>query len=124
MAQGKAFDKEKVIQALKPKFQLGCNLKKACEYAGIPYTTVHNWVMNDEALRIQIQAWQNEPNELARANWINKLNEGDFQASRDWISKKEKDEFSDRVENTGADGGAIEVNVNSEEIEKALDDVL
>jgi hypothetical protein len=48
--------------------------------------------------------WQNEPNAMARANWIAKMAEGDYVSSKEWISKKEKDEFSDRVEQTGADG--------------------
>ena len=124
MAQGKEWDKEEIIRTLEPKFKLGCSIKKACDYAGVPYTTVHTWIRDDETLRIKIKAWQNEPNEVARASWIAKMAEGDYLSSKDWLSKKEKDEFSDRVETTGADGGAVEHNVNVSEVEKALDDVL
>ena len=104
MAQGKARDKEKTIEALMPYFKMGCSVLKACNYAGVPQSTVQTWVDNDDALRVQITAWQNEPNVLARSNWIAKMAEGDYNSSKDWISKKEKDEFSDRIENTGADG--------------------
>lgn len=108
MAQGKARDKEKTIELLKPYFKMGCSVTKACNYGGIPQSTVQTWIDADEELRLKITLWQNEPNVLARSNWIAKMAEGDYVSSKDWISKKEKDEFSDRVEQTGADGGPIQ----------------
>lgn len=104
MAQGKAYNKEEVIRSLEPYFKLGCNIKKACDYAGVPYTTVHTWVSNDEELRIKITAWQNELNLAARRVYATKIAADDFQAADKWLSKREKDEFSDRTEHTGADG--------------------
>jgi hypothetical protein len=109
MAQGIARDKEKTIEALKPFFLIGCSVKKACEYGGVPQSTVQTWIDNDEALRVQVTAWQNEPNRLARSNWIAKMAEGDYASSKDWLSKREKDEFSDRVEQTGANGAPLTV---------------
>jgi hypothetical protein len=124
MAQGKARNKEETIEALKPYFKMGCSVLKACNYGGIPQSTVQTWIDNDEALRVQVTAWQNEPNVLARTNWIAKMAEGDYNSSKDWISKKEKDEFSDRVEQTGANGEPISIAVETRAaIEKALDDV-
>ena len=50
--------------------------------------------------------------------------EGDYNTSKEWLSKKEKDEFSDRTEHTGAEGGAIEINTEQKEaIDKALNDM-
>lgn len=109
MAQGKARDKEKTIEALAGYFKMGCSVKKACEYGGIPQSTVQTWIDNDEALRVKITAWQNEPNAMARANWIAKMTEGDYTASKEWISKKEKDEFADRQEHTGKDGQELAI---------------
>lgn len=113
MAQGKAWDKNEVIEILKPYFKMGCNVTKACRYAGIAQSTVQTWVEDDEELRLKISAWQNEPNALARANWLAKMAEGDYNSSRDWISKREKDEFADRVENTGADGQPLNIQLIS-----------
>lgn len=107
MAQGKPRDKEQTIEALKPFFKMGCSVIKACNYGGIPQSTVQTWIDADDTLRVKITAWQNEPNAMARANWIAKMAEGDYVSSKDWISKKEKDEFSDRVEQTGANGQPI-----------------
>jgi len=106
--QGKKRNKEETLEVLKEFFQLGCSVKKACEYGGIPESTVATWIASDDALRIRIYAWQNEMNTLARRNWKDKMINGDYNASKDWISKKEKDEFSDRIENTGADGSDLQ----------------
>ena len=124
MAQGSARNKEKTIELLSVYFKMGCSVTKACKYGGIPQSTVQTWIDADEELRLQITIWQNEPNTLARANWIAKMAEGDYNSSKEWLSKKEKDEFSDRTEHTGAEGGAIEINTEQKEaIDKALNDV-
>lgn len=112
MSQGKAFtpaQRKKIIGSLKPYFRLGCNLKKACSYAGVNYNTVWEWVDADEALRIEITAWQNEISAQARKNYKKKIQDGDFHASDKWLSKKEKDEFSERQELTGEDGEALKI---------------
>jgi len=109
MAQGIPRDKEKVIGALEPYFKQGCSVNKACGYAGIAQSTVQTWIDADDDLRLKVTAWRNEPNTLARTNWIAKMAEGDFQASEKWLSKKEKDEFSDRNELTGADGEKLKI---------------
>ena len=105
MSQGKAWNKEEVIRTLEPFFKLGCNLKKACAYAGVPYTTVFTWVDSDEELRIKITAWQNEMNAKARQVLKQSMESGDKSTALEWIKRKEKDEFSDRTEQVGAPDG-------------------
>ena len=107
MAQGKAWDKEKIIEVLKPYFQLGCSVRKACMYAGIAESTFQTWVGEDPELRVQIEAWQNEINAKARANWRAQIASGQFEASRQWLERNEKDDFSLRTEHTGADGSPL-----------------
>ncbi len=122
--QGKAWSQKKVLRTLEPYFRLGCNLKKACDYAGIPYTTVHTWISADEELRIKVNSWQNEVNEEARKVWANKIKSGDFLASKEWLERKEKDEFSVRTELTGADGKDLIPNKEDRELaEKALKEI-
>ena len=107
MAQGVPRDKDVVIESLMPYFKLGCSVNKACDYGGIAQSTVQTWIDADDDLRLKITAWRNEPNVLARKNWIARMKEGDYTASKDWATVKEKDEFSTRVENTGADGADL-----------------
>lgn len=104
MAQGKEWNQEEVIRTLEPFFRLGCNIRKACEYGGIPYTTVHTWISNDEELRIKITAWQHEISAQARRVWKKAIDEGQANAATQWLQKKEKDEFSERTEHTAAEG--------------------
>lgn len=86
------------MEILRPFLQLGCSVRKACEYAGVPNSTVLTWVEADDDLRARVTAWQNEMNTLARRNWKEKLVDGDYQASKEWLQSKEKKEFSTRQE--------------------------
>lgn len=100
MSQGKRWNKRKVIAILKPYFQRGCSVQRACDYAGIPRTTVQTWVEKDEVLRLQITAWQNTVNVQARENVAEAVLKGkDVGISQWWLQKKEADEFMDRSAN-------------------------
>jgi hypothetical protein len=109
MAQGKEWNRDEVIEVLKPYFKLGCNVTKACNYAGVPRTTVQTWIENDEELRLKVTAWQSEISSVARSNIKKAVEEGNPQTSMEWLKRKEKDEFSERGEISGPDGGAIKV---------------
>jgi len=122
MAQGIEWNKDEVIEILKPYFKMGCNVTKACSYAGIPRTTVQTWIEGDDVLRLKVENWQNEPNHKARSNWIAKIAEGDYPSSLEWLKRKEKDEFSDRQEFTGADGK--EISLITKQIEQKANSIL
>lgn len=116
MAQGKAWDKQQILyEVLKPLFQLGMSVCKACKTAGIPVTTVDTWIQNDDELRIKIGSWQKEPDLLARKQWIKSIKEGRpskfgvdyYTPAKEWMERKEKDEFSTRNETTGEGGEPI-----------------
>jgi len=107
MAQGVERKKEEVIEALRPYFQLGCSVLKACAYAGIPQSTVQTWINDDPDLRVRITAWQNEIAAKARANWRAKIAQQDYGASKDWLERMEKGDFSLRNEHTGPDGAPL-----------------
>lgn len=109
MSQGKAWKKDEVFKILEPLFKLGCNVTKACAYAGIPRTTVQTWIEEDEELRLKIEVWQNELNLSARKTLAKALQEESASVSTafDWLRVKEKDEFTQRTELTGADGSNL-----------------
>ncbi len=93
MSQGKKWNKKKVTGVLRPYFKLGCSVTKACQYAGIPQSTVDDWIQNDEVLRLKITAWQNEIRAKARKKWSGAINSGDVDKAITWLERKEKDEF-------------------------------
>lgn len=87
-------EKRKMIAQLKVVFKLGCSIRKACDYTGLPYSTVATWISKDVGLRSKVKLWQNEPNMKARKNWVGSIKKKDFDASKDWLERKEKDEFT------------------------------
>ena len=105
MAQGKAWDREEVIKVLEPYFKLGCSVTKACKYGGIPQSTVQTWIDNDDELRLQVTAWQNEISAKARANWRAKIASGEYGPSIQWLERSESDDFSTRQEIDHTTGG-------------------
>jgi hypothetical protein len=118
MAKGKPFTKKQradIIETLKPYLELDYDLKKAHTLAfsslsekykkNIPdYTTISRWVKADESLAIKIEGWRNMVSAQARKNWAGKIKDTDYTASKDWLERREKNEFSTRQEMTGADG--------------------
>jgi hypothetical protein len=108
--QGKPYTKEQreeIIESLRPYLTLGYDLKNACVLAQVTYETVWEWVNKDTALLIKIKAWQNLVNAKARQNVAQKINDGDTLESKWWLARREKNEFSTRQENTGANGESL-----------------
>lgn len=111
MAQGLAWDKKKVIEVLEPILKLGYSVTKACRAAGIPQSTVQTWIDDDETLRLKVNTWQDEPNILARKQWVKALSQGidrkendTYTPAKEWLERREKEDFSTRSEQTGKDG--------------------
>lgn len=101
MAQGKAFTKEqreRIIESLKYYLELGYSRAKACKFIGFDETTLSKWVVNDESLSMKLTSWENAINVRARANIRDNIERGDVNDSKWWSERKEKDEFSTKVE--------------------------
>lgn len=113
MAQGYQFNKDEILQSLKPYFLLGMSITKACETLGnIQDQTILNWINDDPSIGVKIKAWQNYLSAKAREVWAARIQEGkDYTAAKEWLERKEKSEFSGRTELTGADGQNFSVNV-------------
>ncbi len=129
MAQGKEWDKQKVIyEVLKPLFKLGYSVRKACMYAGIPQTTVDTWIQNDDTLRLEINTWQNEVSIKARKNLVARVlgkdapndikdEKADVALSHTWLRAREKEDWAERSE-------VVQSNVTYEELKAMQEDNL
>ncbi len=107
MAQGKAWDQDKVAEVLAPFLKLGYSVTKACKISGIRHQTVSEWLKNDEELRLKFESWQAMPDVKARQNVVAGLEQGSVDLSKFWLERREKEDFSLRQETTGADGGPV-----------------
>jgi len=119
MAQGKAWDKEKVIEVLKPYLLLGYSITKACELALIPQATVSTWMEKEPELRLLFLSFQGQVSATARKNIVigiqgqqelkdenGKVIQEAIKPDRDlskwWLERKDKDEFAEKGGNDEA----------------------
>ena len=55
-------------------------------------------MQEDEEFRSKIEFYKDTPNVLARQTWREKIAKGDYQAAKDWLERREKNEFSLKTE--------------------------
>lgn len=98
MAQGKAWNKEKIIEALEPYLKLGYSVNKSCEIVGIAQSTVQTWIDKEDELRLKIAAWQAEPDHKARKVIVQSIQKGKVEDAKWWAERREKADFSTKQE--------------------------
>jgi len=106
MAQGREWtneERETIIQSLRPFLEAGLSRNRACESIGLAPQTLSNWVVNDEALGIKLQGWENTLNILAMSNIASALNkEAEMDDARKetskWYLERRMKDFSPKQE--------------------------
>ena len=89
MPRGNPLNKEEMLERVKPYLRRGLGVRRACDFAGIPNSTIYTWYKNDEVVRAQILEWQNEVSTKAIDNWNKKVEDGDYHASKAWLEANE-----------------------------------
>lgn len=92
MAKGKPWNekqKKKIILSLKPYFEHGYSVNKACILAGIPTSTIDQWIQADEALRLEIGTWRNKVNYELREVVVNSAKAGNTTDAKWWLEGQE-----------------------------------
>lgn len=88
---------EEYLTNLKPYLEVGCTLHEACINAVVPYTTMVDYIKNDEDIRRKIDRMQNQPLYIARKSVVDKM-EFDGDLALKYLERKKKDEFSTKSE--------------------------
>jgi len=113
---------QETIYKLEEIFALGGTDKEACFFANISHQTLYNYQDKHPEFVERKEALKINPTLIARRSVIAGLDDPD-RALR-YLERKAKDEFSTRQENTGANGGAIEIRkVEDVDIEDALNGI-
>lgn len=133
-------DKEKTLETLRPYFERGMSITKACEASGIcDDQTIFNWIKDDElnggtnpSLSSRIKAWQNTVSTAARNLIAEGITETDpkkaplakrerIRLARWWLRHKERKEFSTRqeIENSGS----IDLTNKGKQVDDLINDV-
>jgi len=100
---------DEYFEKIKPFLQLGYSLYRACQFAGLNYRRVYNHYQRNEDFKNKVERERNLVNTQARKILIKAMigddkNPPDPKLALEWLDRMEKDEFSKRIEITGADG--------------------
>ena len=95
--------------------------EEACIYADISKNTLYRYIDKHPEFWHQKEILKKKPNMKAKLNWLDKINKKDYQASKDWLERKAKDEFSLRTELWAKVDLGITI---SEEEQSHIDDIL
>ena len=106
-----------VVKKLEEAFAMGCTDIEACLYADITKATLYNYQNKYPEFIDRKEQLKETPVLKARKAVVNALAK-DHEFSLKYLERKKKDEFSLRVENTGANGGALDVNLNLNKLSK------
>lgn len=122
MAQGKAWDKELILKSLEPYLSLGYSRYKSCVLAGFDEALLSRWEQKHPELTVRINSMINQPNAMARRNWVSAISNGDLDASQEWLKRRERDDFSEKQVVDQNHSGAVAL--TSEEQAKRLREAL
>lgn len=85
---------EEVVKKLLDAFSYSFSDSEACLYAWISKQTLYDYCKKYPEFTDQKEELKKKPNIKAKMNWIKKINEEDYWASKEWLERKSKDEFS------------------------------
>ena len=103
----------KIVANLINAFSNSFTDDEACIYSDISKNTLYRFIEKNPVFWNQKEILKKKPNIKAKMNWLKKMNNEDYQASKEWLERKSKDEFSTKTvwENTNT-------NLNIEESEE------
>lgn len=103
---------DEVIQKLKLGFMKGLNDAECCDFAEIGTSTLYNYCNQNPEFMEKKEIWKHRPSTKAKMNIVEAIENGDEELSKWWLERRNKAEFSPKVE-IEADVDA-EVNINIE----------
>ena len=87
-----------MIERLKGCFMLSLTDDEACLACDLSPSTFYDYCSKNKDFAELKERLKKHPNIKAKTNWIKKINEEDYAASKEWLECKAKDEFSKRTE--------------------------
>ena len=134
------------LEAIKTMLRAGAYVDDSCRAVGITKTTFYNWLQRGNIQRERLNAGlEIEENESKFLDFLDAVEEADaegiighlmnidnaakngtWQASAWILERKQPKKWGryDRTEISGPDGGAIQINVSTEELERKISHIL
>jgi hypothetical protein len=85
---------EEVLAKLEFAFARSFTDVEASLYANISPATLYRYCEEHPEFWERKETLKKQPNIQAKLNWIKKIESSDYQASKEWLERKSKDEFS------------------------------
>lgn len=83
-----------VLAKLEAGFMNSLTDEECCLYADINPSTLYRYIEKNPEFSKRKEALKKKPNIQAKVNWIKKIQASDYQASKEWLERKSKGEFS------------------------------
>lgn len=99
------------IAKLEQAFSLGCTDMEACFFANIGKSALYNYQKDHPEFVERKEALKEKMIFAARTVIANSLADNDKDTAKWLLERKRKQEFSTRIENTGADGEPLQMPV-------------
>ena len=97
---------DEVVMKLEQAFAIDASVGEACSYADISRNTFYVWLKENPDFQDRIDELRERPILKARQTIVKGLD--NVQGAQWYIERKRKNEFAQRSELTGKDGGPIE----------------
>lgn len=97
------------VNKLEEVFALDGSVEEACLWANISRTTYYNWIKDNPEMEERFNRLRQTPFLKARRTIDKSLEKPQY--AFEYMKRKKKDEFSDRQELTGKDGGDLKINI-------------
>ena len=95
---------EEVLQKLEEAYTMDFNDREACFHAGIAISTFHHHKEKNQEFCNKVEVWKNDIKRRSKKLLHLAINSGDVSTAKWWLEKKAPEEYSNRVEHTGANG--------------------
>jgi len=107
-----------VITELKKAFSWGFTDEEASLFCKIAPRTLYDYCSKNPEFAELKELLKKSPNLKAKINWVSKIQASDYQASKEWLERKSRDEFSlkQEIEQKG-EMTLIHKNISKEEAE-------
>lgn len=94
---------EEIVRKLEYAFQKDFNIVEACDYAGISRETYYDWIKKKKGFSDKMECAKSNLRRKAKVNLADKIEAGDIDATKWYLERKAKDEYSvkQNVEVTG-----------------------
>ena len=89
---------DSVLQKLEYGFMKGLSDTQCCAYANIAPATLYNYCERNPEFLERKEQLKNNPSVKAKLNIVEAIEEGDYELSKWWLERKEKNEFSTKQE--------------------------